>query len=220
MPGGGEAGAHMSKKFPYTYTILRYVHDVMTGEFINVGVVMHVPSQRQLLARTRTTIGRCVQRADRTDAFHARAVQQGNLLVECHFFNHYRCTFFREELGIHPRVASVGLRKRHGKGENAYSNDFEEKKDRFAHHLLFRRLHKMASFQMSFVNIAPTSLIRYSSAIRVDFIVGWPSFSTFAGLDRLLGPFAGWISCLRPVAKQATVAFDKCKCIGLFNTRA
>jgi Protein of unknown function (DUF3037) len=48
----------MSKKFPYTYTILRYVHDVMTGEFINVGVVMHVPSQRQLLARTRTTIGR------------------------------------------------------------------------------------------------------------------------------------------------------------------
>lgn len=58
MSGGGEAGAHMSKKFPYTYTILRYVHDVMTGEFINVGVVMHVPSQRQLLARTRTTIGR------------------------------------------------------------------------------------------------------------------------------------------------------------------
>jgi Protein of unknown function (DUF3037) len=30
----------------------------MTGEFINVGVVMHVPSQQQLLARTRTTIGR------------------------------------------------------------------------------------------------------------------------------------------------------------------
>ena len=48
----------MSGKFPYTYTILRYVHDVMTGEFINVGVVMHVPSQHQVLARTRTTIGR------------------------------------------------------------------------------------------------------------------------------------------------------------------
>jgi hypothetical protein len=30
----------------------------MTSEFINVGVLMHVPSQRQVLARTRTTIGR------------------------------------------------------------------------------------------------------------------------------------------------------------------
>jgi len=48
----------MTKKFPYTYAILRYIHDVMTGEFINVGVVMHVPSQQQVLARTRTTIGR------------------------------------------------------------------------------------------------------------------------------------------------------------------
>jgi hypothetical protein len=48
----------MSDKLPYTYTILRYVHDVMTGEFVNVGVVMHVPSQRRVLAKTRTTIGR------------------------------------------------------------------------------------------------------------------------------------------------------------------
>jgi hypothetical protein len=48
----------MSNKSPYTYTVLRYVHDVMTGEFINVGVVMHVPAQRQVLARIRTTIGR------------------------------------------------------------------------------------------------------------------------------------------------------------------
>jgi hypothetical protein len=48
----------MSSKLPYTYTVLRYVHDVMTNEFINVGVVMHVPLQKQVLARTRTTIGR------------------------------------------------------------------------------------------------------------------------------------------------------------------
>jgi hypothetical protein len=48
----------MSNKLPYTYTILRYVHDVMTGEFVNVGVVMHVLSQRRVLAKTRTTIGR------------------------------------------------------------------------------------------------------------------------------------------------------------------
>jgi hypothetical protein len=48
----------MSDRLPYTYTILRYVHDVMTGEFVNVGVVMHVPSQQRVLAKTRTTFGR------------------------------------------------------------------------------------------------------------------------------------------------------------------
>jgi Protein of unknown function (DUF3037) len=48
----------MSNNIPYTYIILRYVHDVMTGEFVNVGVVMHVPTQRRVLAKTRTTMGR------------------------------------------------------------------------------------------------------------------------------------------------------------------
>lgn len=31
----------MSVREAYSYTVLRYVHDVMTGEFINVGVVLH-----------------------------------------------------------------------------------------------------------------------------------------------------------------------------------
>src|SRR5262245_54583030 len=48
----------MTNKVPYTYTVLRYVHDVMTAEFINVGVVMHVPSEQRVLAKTRTMIGR------------------------------------------------------------------------------------------------------------------------------------------------------------------
>ena len=43
---------------PYTYTILRYVRDVTTGEFVNVGVVMHLPREGRLLAMARTTIGR------------------------------------------------------------------------------------------------------------------------------------------------------------------
>ena len=30
-------------KQPYTYTILRYVHDTSTGEFANVGVVVSAP---------------------------------------------------------------------------------------------------------------------------------------------------------------------------------
>ena len=48
----------MSEKQPYSYTILRYVHDVMTGEFVNVGVIMHVPSQRRVITKIRNTIGR------------------------------------------------------------------------------------------------------------------------------------------------------------------
>jgi hypothetical protein len=29
---------------PYTYTILRYIHDMRNGEFINVGVVAYMPA--------------------------------------------------------------------------------------------------------------------------------------------------------------------------------
>ena len=48
----------MTIQQPYAYAILRYVHDVTTGEFVNVGVVMHLPREVRLLAKPRTTIGR------------------------------------------------------------------------------------------------------------------------------------------------------------------
>ena len=38
-------------KTPYSFVTLRYVHDVVTGEFANVGVVLYAPEQRLLLAR-------------------------------------------------------------------------------------------------------------------------------------------------------------------------
>jgi DUF3037 family protein len=47
----------MTIQQPYTYTILRYVHDVTTGEFVNVGVVMHLPREGRLLAKVLTTTG-------------------------------------------------------------------------------------------------------------------------------------------------------------------
>jgi Protein of unknown function (DUF3037) len=43
---------------PYTYTALRYIHDVITGEFVNVGVVVHCPDARYLGAKLRRTHGR------------------------------------------------------------------------------------------------------------------------------------------------------------------
>lgn len=42
----------------YTYTVLRYVHDVVTGEFVNVGVILHVPALGLLDVRVRTSMGR------------------------------------------------------------------------------------------------------------------------------------------------------------------
>lgn len=46
----------------YSYTVLRYVHDPLSAEFVNVGVVVHFPESSQgpaiLKAGTRSTIGR------------------------------------------------------------------------------------------------------------------------------------------------------------------
>ena len=48
----------MTDKAAYSYTLLRYVHDVLTGEFVNVGVVLFVPSKGLVRYKMRGTIGR------------------------------------------------------------------------------------------------------------------------------------------------------------------
>lgn len=48
----------MSDLTSYTYTVLRYVHDIATGEFVNVGVVLYAPQGPYLAAKTRSTYGR------------------------------------------------------------------------------------------------------------------------------------------------------------------
>lgn len=45
-------------KTAYSYVTLRYVHDVVTGEFANVGVVVYAPDQRLLKARFTTSYER------------------------------------------------------------------------------------------------------------------------------------------------------------------
>ena len=45
-------------KTPYTYTVLRYVHDTVTGEFVNVGVAVYAPEVRYASALCRTTYSR------------------------------------------------------------------------------------------------------------------------------------------------------------------
>ncbi len=45
-------------KTAYTYTVLRYVHDTATGEFVNTGVALYAPEARFAGALCRTTYGR------------------------------------------------------------------------------------------------------------------------------------------------------------------
>ena len=48
----------MTEKEPYNYVVLRYVHDVEVGEFVNVGLVMYLPSRKHVLTQARKTFGR------------------------------------------------------------------------------------------------------------------------------------------------------------------
>lgn len=48
----------MSQLITYSYTILRYVHDTTTGEFVNVGVALYAPQARYASALCRSTYGR------------------------------------------------------------------------------------------------------------------------------------------------------------------
>lgn len=48
----------MNKLCAYSYTVLRYVHDTTTGEFVNVGVALCAPEAHYASALCRTTYGR------------------------------------------------------------------------------------------------------------------------------------------------------------------
>ena len=48
----------MKRTYAYTYTVLRYVHDTTTGEFVNVGVALYAPQLRYASALCRTTYRR------------------------------------------------------------------------------------------------------------------------------------------------------------------
>ena len=48
----------MTGKQAYSYIILRYVHDIVSGEALNVGVVMHMSASQEVRMRTNKTIGR------------------------------------------------------------------------------------------------------------------------------------------------------------------
>lgn len=48
----------MTDKQPYTFTVLRYLHDVVTDEFVNVGVLLHESKTGSVHSKLRTSMGR------------------------------------------------------------------------------------------------------------------------------------------------------------------
>src|SRR2546425_11813659 len=61
-------------KTTYSNITLRYIHDVVTGEFANIGIVLYAPEQRFLEARFTTSYERLNAIFLRIDHAHYRAL--------------------------------------------------------------------------------------------------------------------------------------------------
>ena len=61
-------------KTPYGFSVLRYIHDVVTGEFINVGVVLYAPKVRFLSAICTSRYGRLTSMFSNVNGDHFRQV--------------------------------------------------------------------------------------------------------------------------------------------------
>ena len=66
----------MKNQYSYTYAVLRYVHDVTGGEFVNVGVVLYAPQAHYLGALCRTTYGRLSKVFPGVNAEHFKALMR------------------------------------------------------------------------------------------------------------------------------------------------
>ena len=66
----------MKEKIAYSYTVLRYVHDTTTGEFLNVGVVLSAPQARYASAMCRQTYGRLSKAFPGVSGDHFRSLMK------------------------------------------------------------------------------------------------------------------------------------------------
>jgi hypothetical protein len=63
-------------KTPYSYSILRYIHDIVSGEFINVGVVMFAPKAKFLSAMCTPKYGRISKMFTNLNGEHFKQVSR------------------------------------------------------------------------------------------------------------------------------------------------
>jgi hypothetical protein len=66
-----------TKRLPYSYVVLRYVHDIGTGEFINVGLVLTAQGGSSVHAKFKTTYGRVKKAFPSVDPDTFRARMRG-----------------------------------------------------------------------------------------------------------------------------------------------
>lgn len=66
----------MKNQYSYTYSVLRYVHDVTSGEFVNVGVALYSADARYLSALCRTTYGRLSKVFPGVNAEHFKSLMR------------------------------------------------------------------------------------------------------------------------------------------------
>ena len=66
----------MRNQYSYTYSVLRYVHDVTSGEFVNVGVALYAPQAHYLSATCRPTLGRLSKVFPGINAEHFKALMR------------------------------------------------------------------------------------------------------------------------------------------------
>ncbi|MBI5212588.1 MAG: DUF3037 domain-containing protein [Nitrospirae bacterium] len=63
-------------KIPYSFSVLRYIHDIVSGEFINVGVVLYAPKARFLSAICTSRYGRLSKMFSNINGDHFRQVSR------------------------------------------------------------------------------------------------------------------------------------------------
>jgi hypothetical protein len=63
-------------KVPYSFSVLRYVHDPVSQEFVNIGVALFSPQVRYLRATCTTNYGRITHLFERIDGQHFRQISR------------------------------------------------------------------------------------------------------------------------------------------------
>lgn len=63
-------------KQPYSYVVLKYVHDTTSAEFVNVGVLIYCPQERYAKAKCRNTAGRITNVFPGADAKMFRSIMR------------------------------------------------------------------------------------------------------------------------------------------------
>ena len=82
-------------KTTFTYTVLRYVHDVATGEFVNMGVALYAPESKYISAICSPRYGRLSKMFLDVNGDHLRSVMR---YIQARFEEH--ATKFNSELPL------------------------------------------------------------------------------------------------------------------------